>query len=246
MKLFRSLINKLSTPKIAGASNFPKKAPSKHDPYRYVFIFTYGRSGSTLLMGYLNSLPGFCIRGENYNALAHLCNFYRSAKETKGQVAKKSMLAVHPWYGADLIKPDEMRSTLRKIFVESILNPPADTKVVGCKEIRINWNEIKDFDAFLSDVTEVFGDVKIIFNHRDILATSKSSWWKDTAHSYATIRSMDQRLRDNAFAASPNAFHVEYEELVKGPEHARKLTEFLGVPFDPETYKKVMETRHSY
>lgn len=197
-------------------------------------------------MGYLNSLPGFCIRGENYNALAHLCSFYRSAKDTKGQVAKKSMLPVHPWYGADLIKPDEVRDTLRKTFVETILKPPADAKVVGCKEIRINWNEIKDLDGFLAEVTEIFGDVKIIFNHRDILATSQSSWWKDTAHSYATIRGMDQRLRDNRFASGENAFHVEYDELVKGPDHARQLTEFLGVPFDPEAYKKVMETRHSY
>lgn len=226
--------------------NSPKKVPSKRDPYRYVFIFTYGRSGSTLLMGYLNSLPGFCIRGENHNALAHLCGFYRAAKETTGKVAKKSMLPVHPWYGADLIKPDEVSDTLRKAFVETILKPPADATVIGCKEIRINWNEIEDFDAFLTDVLEIFEGAKIIFNHRDILATSKSSWWKDTAHSYATIRSMDQRLRDNRFTNAPNIFHVEYEELIKGPEYARKLAEFLGVPFDGSVYKKVMETRHSY
>lgn len=197
-------------------------------------------------MGYLNSLPGFCIRGENYNALAHLCNFYRAARGTTGQVAKKSMLPVHPWYGADLIKAGEVRDAIRKMFVDTILNPPADAKIVGCKEIRINWNEIPDLDAFLADVVEIFGDVKIIFNHRDVLATSKSSWWRDTAHSYATIRGMDQRLRNNRFASAKNAFHVEYEELIKGPEHARKLTEFLGVPFDAKTYEKVMATRHSY
>lgn len=197
-------------------------------------------------MGYLNSLPGFCIRGENYNALAHLCNFYRAAKDTRGQIAKKSMLPVHPWYGADLIAPDEVREAVRKTFVETILKPPADARVVGCKEIRINWNEVPDLDAFLAEVVEIFGDVKIIFNHRDLLATSKSSWWKDTAHSYATIRGMDQRLRDNRFAGADNAFHVEYDELVKGPEHARQLTEFLGVPFDPAAYEKVMATRHSY
>lgn len=197
-------------------------------------------------MGYLNSLPGFCIRGENYNALAHLCSFYRSAKETKGQIAKKSMLPVHPWYGADLIKPELVKDSIRRTFVDTILNPPEDAKFIGCKEIRINWNEIKDIDVLLEDIIEIFEDVKIIFNHRDILATSKSSWWKDTAHSYATIRGMDQRLRENRFASAENVFHVEYEELTKGPDHARKLTEFLGVRFDPESYRKVMETRHSY
>lgn len=197
-------------------------------------------------MGYLNSLPGFCIRGENHNALAHLCDFYHAAKETTSKVAKKSMLPVHPWYGADLIKLDEVRDTLRKAFVEAILKPPADAKVIGCKEIRINWNEIKDFNAFLANVLEIFEGAKIVFNHRDILATSKSSWWKDTAHSYATIRGMDQRLRDNRFADAPNIFHVEYEKLIKGPEHACQLAEFLDVPFDEGIYRKVMETRHSY
>ncbi len=246
MKPFRNLIGRLSKQKDAGGSSSPNRAVRDEAEYRYVFIFTYGRSGSTLLMGYLNSLPGFCIRGENYNALAHLCSFYHAARETKGQVAKKSMLPVHPWYGADLIQPEEVRHAIRRTFVDTVLKPPADAKVVGCKEIRINWNEIKDLDAFLADVVEIFGDVKIIFNHRDILSTSKSSWWKDTAHSYATIRGMDQRLRENRFAAAPNAFHVEYEELVAGVEHARKLTEFLGVPFDPAAYEKVMATRHSY
>lgn len=197
-------------------------------------------------MGYLNSLPGFCIRGENYNALSHLSDFYRAAKKTTGQVGKKSMQPVHPWYGADLIKINEVKEAIRDTFVNTILKPPSDATVIGCKEIRVNWNEIADIDVFLTEVMEIFDDAKIIFNHRDILATSKSSWWKDTAHSYATIRAMDQRLRENMYAKAPNVFHVEYEELIKAPEHARKLTEFLGVPFDRPSYEKVLATRHSY
>ena len=197
-------------------------------------------------MGYLNSLPGFCIRGENYNALSHLSDFYRAAKKTTGQVGKKSMQPVHPWYGADLIKINEVKEAIRDTFVNTILKPPSDATVIGCKEIRVNWNEITDIDVFLTEVMEIFDDAKIIFNHRDILATSKSSWWKDTAHSYATIRAMDQRLRENMYAKAPNVFHVEYEELIKAPEHARKLTEFLGVPFDRPSYEKVLATRHSY
>jgi hypothetical protein len=38
----------------------------------YVFIVTYGRSGSTLLQGVLNSIPGYLVRGENRQALRHL------------------------------------------------------------------------------------------------------------------------------------------------------------------------------
>ncbi len=197
-------------------------------------------------MGYLNSLPGVCVRGENHNALFHLCNFYRAAKGTRGQIGKKSMLPVHPWYGADLIDLQEVRARIKQTFTETILNPPEGATLVGCKEIRIDWGQVPDLNAFLEDVVEIFEDVKIIFNHRDIEATSQSKWWKETAHSYATIRGMDQRLRDNGFAGKSNAFHVEYEELIKGPDHARALTQFLGVPFDAKAYKEVMATRHSY
>ena len=38
----------------------------------FVFVVTYGRSGSTLLQNVLNTIPGYCIRGENANTLAHL------------------------------------------------------------------------------------------------------------------------------------------------------------------------------
>lgn len=42
-----------------------------------VLIITYGRSGSTLLQGILNSIPGYLIRGENENLMAHFYNAYK-------------------------------------------------------------------------------------------------------------------------------------------------------------------------
>ena len=37
---------------------------ARRDDFGYLFVVTYGRSGSTLLMGLLNSIPGYLIRGE--------------------------------------------------------------------------------------------------------------------------------------------------------------------------------------
>jgi hypothetical protein len=37
-----------------------------------IFVVTYGRSGSTLLQGVLNGIPGFLIRGENKDIVGHL------------------------------------------------------------------------------------------------------------------------------------------------------------------------------
>ena len=47
----------------------------------YVFVMTYGRSGSTLLMGLLNTIPGYLVRGENDDALRYLYDFHRTCVE---------------------------------------------------------------------------------------------------------------------------------------------------------------------
>ena len=44
----------------------------------YLFVLTYGRSGSTLLQGILNSIPGYLVRGENRQILFHLHEFHRT------------------------------------------------------------------------------------------------------------------------------------------------------------------------
>ncbi len=214
--------------------------------YRYVFVFTYGRSGSTLLMGFLNRLPGFCIRGENYMALAHLYRFHRAAENMTRQRAKTSDQPTHPWYGVDLIDASELRRKLRILFTDSILQPGPDSRVLGFKEIRIQRKDIPDLDDFLAWLEETFVDVKFIFNHRRISDTAKSKWWRDTPHSHAIIHGMDRRLRESRFAAARNVFHVQYEDFVSDPSHAADLAKFVGAQFDEDAYRQVLATSHSY
>lgn len=214
--------------------------------YRYLFVFTYGRSGSTLLSGYLNSLPGLCIRGENYMALANLIEFYASVIHATKQRSKRSNSVTHPWYGVDSIDEDEVREGVRNLFTNTVLKPELNSHTIGFKEIRIQHRDISDFDCLLERIVEVFCDVKFLFNHRDIEQTAKSKWWKETAHSHSIIRSMDNRLRKSKYSASANVFHVQYEQFISNPQHVRELTNFLDCDFDEEAYRNVLETRHSY
>ena len=46
--------------------------PASPPRFRTVNIVTYGRSGSTLLMGLLNAIDGYRIRGENFNCFEEL------------------------------------------------------------------------------------------------------------------------------------------------------------------------------
>jgi len=225
--------------------SFLKAKPSE-EPRRFVFIFTYGRSGSTLLSGYLNALPGCCVRGENYMALSHLCAFYRSLKLAKGHMAKKSGQPTHPWYGVDEIDLTSALRKVRDLFVDEVLRPPAEASVVGFKEIRINASDIPDFDGFLDDLVEIFEDVKFVFNHRRIADVAKSKWWGQTLQSHARIRSMDMRLERSKYVGSDRVFQVYYERFIGEPDHARDLAQFLGMAFSEKSYRNVLSVQHSY
>src|SRR5690606_768941 len=68
----------------------------------YLFIVTYGRSGSTLLMSILDTLPGFCIRGENGGVLYDLFTFHTKATNAREKWSgRKPLEPLHPWYGID-------------------------------------------------------------------------------------------------------------------------------------------------
>lgn len=49
-------------------------------PLGYLFVVTYGRSGSTLVQGLLNSIPGYLIRGENRGVLYRLYQYHSRSR----------------------------------------------------------------------------------------------------------------------------------------------------------------------
>ena len=76
------------------------------DPKRgYTFVVTYGRSGSTLLMGVLNSIPGYCLRGENYGTFIHTYRAFGALRASKTKFGATALESTSPLYGADQIRP---------------------------------------------------------------------------------------------------------------------------------------------
>ncbi|MGH3306736.1 MAG: hypothetical protein ACRDOX_03520, partial [Nocardioides sp.] len=80
------------------------------DDLGYLFVMTYGRSGSTLLQGILNSIPGYLIRGENRQVLIHVHRFHRTAVKQRALHRRAQRQRDEPvgglaptksWYGMD-------------------------------------------------------------------------------------------------------------------------------------------------
>jgi hypothetical protein len=218
--------------------------PKIPEPRSYVLIFTYGRSGSTLLMGLLNSLPGYCIRGENNNALHALFQYYRRLVDAPAGRRGNAEAPTHPWNGIQLLDFDQIQSEIRRLFVDTVLRPEPRHTTIGFKEIRFSAEEVPDFEAYLEFIRQTFPGAKFIFNHRNLAAVAASGWWKTVPDAIERLGFMEARFND--VPAGHSVYHFSYDALVADAGAARGLMDFLEQPYEPEAVKSLLATRYSY
>jgi hypothetical protein len=227
----------------AGSTGDGSRA-SAVEHYRYVFIVTYGRSGSTLLMSLLNTIPGYRIVGENYNALHHLYQAVAAAK--KGAKENRGPEHLRPqsaWYGMPRTRPDAFQRDLVDSFVVNILRPEPGDRVLGFKEIRYTEHHVPDLESYLAFLQNTFPGCKIVFNHRDAAAVSKSSWWTKVGKAVEKVKAVDARLW--AVPADDSHFHFVYDNIDDELTHIRALFKFLGEELDEPAVREVLDIRHS-
>jgi hypothetical protein len=215
--------------------------------FRHIFVITYGRSGSTLLNGVLNSIPGVCIRGENANTLFHLYRAIDAATRATGHRGTPD-IPTRPWYGANLIDPDALRAKVLDAFRKHIIDPPDGAVAVGFKEIRYTLANMSDvqFDGYIDFLLGAFDCTCVIFNVRRWQEVANSAWWVANPFTRFFVRSCDARFERNLRRHPDCTFKVDYDRYKTAPEALQPLFEFLGVEFDREAVARVLAVRHSY
>lgn len=146
---------------------------------QYLFIVTYGESGSEILMKVLNHEKGIDIKGENMDLLFHIYRSYTDSKKAKQFASVESQEPTHPWYGIQQTDPSMYVAKLCNTFVEEILQPKKGTSITGFKEIRFWDHDIHILDGYISFLFEFFPNSKIIFHRRDLENVMTSGWMKD-------------------------------------------------------------------
>jgi hypothetical protein len=210
--------------------------------YQYVFIVTYGRSGSTLLMGLVNAIPGYRILGENGNALYHLYHAHAAVASTHERFPDaREPSTAH--YGAPRMRPEAFRVGLVETFVRDVLRPEPGDRVLGFKEIRYTHEHIEDFDEFLDFLRAGFPRCKIVFNHRDAAATAKSGWWPTIGQAEDKIRATRDRFL--AVPADGRHLHFHYDEIDESLANIHALLAFLGAELDDVVIREVLGTTHA-
>lgn len=208
----------------------------------YLFVMTYGRSGSTLVQGILNSIPGYLIRGENSAALNHLHAFHKTlaAESARGNLANRRKVT-HPFYGMPDVPLDRSLSGIRTLVTDTVLRPEPDTRVTGFKEIRWYQDDLAEYVAFLR---AVFPGARFVVNTRNQTDVLRSKWWakKDNSDYLAGI---ERRILTVAAGLGDAAYRVHYDDFVADPATLAGLFEWLGEEFDLAGVRETLDTRHS-
>lgn len=213
-------------------------------PQRYIFVVTYGRSGSTLLMNLLNTAESCLIRGENNNALYHLYRSYKAIVDAQAQHGHLAGKQTSAWWGIADVDSLQYRDALVQSFVKSVLQPRLGDKIVGFKEIRFSQEDIPDLVEFVEFMLTAFGDARIVVNHRNLDDVKNSKWWKADPGARKKLENIDDRL--GALKNDRRIFHFSYDRAMSEHAHIEALFDWLALPFDGAKVATVLETRHSY
>ena len=205
------------------------------------FVVTYGRSGSTLLTGILNTIPGYLIRGENRDAVHHLFLFHRTLATEKARVPRSRPQRTHPFFGIGDVPLDRSIRECRQLLLSTVMRPKPDTRVTGFKEIR--WNQ-PDLDEYVAWLRELFPAAKFVVNTRNHEGVLKSGWWAEGDNS-VRLAGLEARILALAESLGEAAYHVHYDDYVADPSTLRGMFDWLGEDFDETAVRTTMARRHS-
>ena len=195
-------------------------------------------------MGLLNSLPHYCIRGENNNVLYRIYESWAALEKVRADRSKNSESSTHPWFGLRQTDPDGFAEGMLAAFRDNVLRPEPQHRTIGFKEIRFSEKEVPDFDGYVDFVRRRLSGCRIIFNHRRLEDVAASKWWSEMPQAMEKLRFMEDRF--NSVPAAADVFHFHYDRIDDDLDHVRELFEFLGEPFDGPALRKVLAVKHSY
>ncbi len=225
--------------------------PDRNRPelrFKSLLIVTYGRSGSTLLQGLLNSIDGMLIRGENNNVFRHLFALYQTAQGWS-QFGTYSQNANSPWYGIGAVDHQQLLGQIQQMARMLVVSDQQDRRDIRCfgfKEIRY-----PDLGEHLSDYLEfltlAFPQTAFVFLTRDHDEVANSGWWQDQDPQQVrqTLSDFERRAKDFAQGRA-DCFQLSYADIVQKTCTLEQMFAFLGAPYEPSVIDLVLATPHSY
>jgi len=228
---------------------FPKNLPQLN--FESILIISYGRSGSTLLQGVLNSIDGVVIRGENMNMCFHLFETYQALLKSKTHNGNSIQ---SPFYGSESLDEkyflNRTKETVRNLL---LANPKKEstTTCYGFKEIR--YTQIhEDLIGYLEFLRKLFPSPCFIFNTRNNEDVVKSwisvGWYTESKkeNAFKVLKEVEASFFNAMKANESNSFHITYEDVIGKTEKLEEMFSFLGAPVVESKIDEILSLQHSY
>lgn len=218
---------------------------ARHPDGGYVFVVTYGRSGSTVLQNLLNAIDGVVVRGENNNTLWHMFQAWHALDNAAPirdlRARGVSTDATRPWFGAELIDADAIGHQLAALFTQQVLNLPDDTHIGGFKEIR-GHGDPELFPRYLDFVARFFPGARFVFNTRNHDDVARSAWWAicDPDFVRATLAEAESLFRVYAAAHPDTSLMLHYDDYIRDPDKLDPLFTMLGRRPSDDALRRVL------
>lgn len=188
----------------------------------YVFVVTYGRSGSTLVQGMLNQMPRTLVRGENGLYVQHLFRAWHAAdvirQKRKGPPARK---ATNAFFGINALTRARFVRNAQRLVVGGLLGneDEKDFDRLGFKEV--DWHQVapEETELFFAWLDDVCPGAKYVLNTRDVDQVLGSGFWQrqDAAEAMAAINRVIE-IQDHLRATRPDRVHETRYEVITGED----------------------------
>ena len=217
----------------------------------YVFIITYSRSGATLLQAILNSIEGYCIRGETKNAVRPIARAWDNVRSNSVMedywYQNRETAPDETWYGAESISHEALGEALARAIESQVIKPPEGTRVTGFKEVR--WlDDLAELPVLLSFLRRFMRPAKFILNTRDHDEAARSGWWVHENPEKVKTRfvALEESFYNYMKKHPDCCFHLHYNDYVADCGKLRSLFDFLGEPFDSEAVGRVVSAKRAH
>lgn len=223
--------------------------------YRYVFVVTYGRSGSTLVQGLLNTMPRTLVRGENS---LYLVELFRAMHRVRA--LRRRHLKHHPrrsssaFFGLHELTPRSFVLSARDLVTGHLLGdvPPREVDVLGFKEVLWNRVEPDETEDFFDYLDRVFPGCQYVLNQRDHEQVVGSGFWQahDRDEVLATIHRVEE-IQDHLRQTRPDrVLDLHYGQLTSTDQsisdaQLRGVAEFVHGSCDDALLTRLRETRET-
>lgn len=210
----------------------------------FVFIVTYGRSGSTLLQGILNGIEGYLIRGENHMAFKHLHEYYKKMLTSRDASFNFSNDPTNPWWND--FSDEHLKYCIRKI-VASLIDPSDKFSTLGFKEIRYPHLQKEEILTKVLDWMDYIFEPKFIYLIRNLDAVKYSKWWaKDPEGSKKRLQSFEKRMEEHiSYRPEQEWYHIKLKDITS-KTGISDLMDFLNASIEEDKLDKILDTKHSY